>query len=363
MKNSTLILLFTSLCLSFQGCAQTQTLTKNHPTQKQEKQARVIILATGGTIAGEGKSDTKAAYKAGEVPVDDLLKAVPEVNKKANVSGEQIANIGSQDMDTETWLKLSHRINEIFENDEADGVVITHGTDTMEETAYFLELTVNSSKPVVLVGAMRPATAMSQDGNKNLLDAVTVAASPESQEMGVMVAMNEYIYDARAIDKTNTTNTSAFQSRNFGPIGVVFDGKVSYYYTPIRGKGPTFDVKDFEVLPRVDIVYGHADAESQIIDFSVKSGALGIVYAGVGNGNFSASAQNSLHKAVEYGLQVVRASRIGSGRVTLENEIDDKSLGFIVADDLNPQKARILLMLALTKAADRDKIQEYFFTY
>lgn len=359
MKNTFLLILFFTFGLSVQSCAQTQNVIEAESHTAQKNKPHIIILATGGTIAGSGESQTKAAYTAGEVPVEELLNAVPEIQEKAKISGEQIANIGSQDMNLKTWLKLSNRINEIFENDEADGVVITHGTDTMEETAYFLSLTISSDKPVVLVGAMRPSTALSQDGNRNLLDAVTVASSPKSR--GVVVAMNEYIFSARDVEKTSTTNISAFYSRNFGPIGMVFDNMVNYYHRNIRQQNLKFNVSKLNDLPRIDIIYGYADANSNLIDFSVKDDAAGIVYAGVGNGNFNQSTEASLAKAVQDGVMVVRSSRISKGRVTLENEVDDEKLGFIVSDDLNPQKARILLMLALTITKDRDEIQKMFF--
>ncbi len=328
-------------------------------TASENSLPRVHILATGGTIAGSGDSHTKAAYKAGEVPIEELLNAVPEIHEKAKITGEQIANIGSQDIDIKTWLKLSNRIQEIFQNDEADAVVITHGTDTMEETAYFLSLTVNADNPVVLVGAMRPSTAMSQDGNRNLLDAVTVAAAKESKNIGVVVAMNEYIFSAKDVDKTHTTNTNAFQSHNFGPMGIVFDGKVKFYHQPLQVLKP-FKTTDLNSLPRVDIFYGYTDADPKIIDFAIENQTKGIVFAGVGNGNFSKEMEKALTKAVKKGIKVVRSSRINQGRVTLENEVDDEKLGFIVADDLNPQKARILLMLALTKTQDKEEIQEMF---
>lgn len=360
MNKALFLFLFISGCFSLQSCAQTQSLTETNQIQQQD-QARVIILATGGTIAGAGASETKASYKAGELPIEDLLKAVPDIHSKAQIKGEQISNIGSQDMTIEAWLKLSNRINAIFNNDEADAVVITHGTDTMEETAYFLSLTVQSNRPVVIVGAMRAATSLSQDGNRNLLDAVTVASSPESKNIGVVVAMNEQIFAAKDVDKTSTTNTGAFASRNAGPIGVVFDNKVKYYHQNLQQNQLKFDIREFGALPRVDIVYGYVDAEPQIVDFSVKNGALGIVYAGVGNGNFSEAVQTSLANASAQGVTVIRSSRIGKGRVTLANEVDDEKYGFIVADNLNPQKARILLMLALTKTNDQKEIQKMIF--
>jgi len=324
---------------------------------------RIIILATGGTIAGSGESSTKAAYTAGKVPIDDLLNAVPQIHDYGKITGEQIAQIGSQDMNVVTWLKLSKRINEIFKNNEADGIVVTHGTDTQEETAYFLDLTVMSDKPVVLVGAMRPSTAMSQDGNRNLLDAVMVAASAKSQGKGVIVAMDEKVFDARDVTKTSSTNLETFQSRNFGPIGLIYDGKVNYYYQSLRNPSKKFDVTKLTALPQVEIVYGYADASPQSVTGIIGSGVKGIVYAGMGNGNFGEPVGKALAEASKKGIVVCRSARAGSGRITLENEVKDAELGFVVSDDLNPQKARVLLMLSLTETADRAKIQQNFFEY
>lgn len=352
-----------TVALLFVLAFHVQGQTKNAKNQSNKDLPRVIILATGGTIAGSGESSTKAAYTAGKIPIDNLLNAVPQMHDIANIKGEQIAQIGSQDMNIETWLKLSKRINEIFKNNEADGVVVTHGTDTQEETAYFLELTVNSDKPVVLVGAMRPATAMSQDGNRNLLDAVMVAASPKSKEVGVVVAMNELVFAARDVTKTVTTSTATFQSRNFGPIGLIYDGKVSYYYKTLRAPQQKFDVSGLSVLPKVEIVYGYADASPRGVSAAVEEGVSGIIYAGMGNGNFNAPVGKALEDASKAGVLVCRAARAGAGRVTLLNEVDDAALGFVVADDLNPQKARVLLMLALTQTRDREKIQQMFLEY
>jgi L-asparaginase len=329
----------------------------------QKTSPRIIILATGGTIAGSGASATKAAYTAGKVPIDDLLNAVPQIHDYGKVTGEQIAQIGSQDMNIVTWLKLSNRINQIFKENLADAIVVTHGTDTQEETAYFLDLTVMSDKPVVIVGAMRPSTAMSQDGNRNLLDAVMVAASPKSQGKGVIVAMDEKIYDARDVTKTSTTNLETFQSRNFGPIGLIYDGKVSYYYQSLRNPSKKFDVTKLSALPQVEIVYGYADASPVSVTGVAQSGVKGIVYAGMGNGNFGEPVGKALADVSKKGIIVCRAGRAGSGRITLENEVKDAELGFVVADDLNPQKSRVLLMLSLTETSDRAKIQQNFFEY
>jgi L-asparaginase len=352
MKKIVLIFLVSFAVLQVQG--------QNKPAKTSP---RIIILATGGTIAGSGESATKAAYTAGKVPIDDLLNAVPQIHDYGKITGEQIAQIGSQDMNVVTWLKLSKRINEIFKNNEADAIVVTHGTDTQEETAYFLDLTVMSDKPVVLVGAMRPSTAMSQDGNRNLLDAVMVAASPKSQGKGVIVAMDEKIYDARDVTKTSTTNLETFQSRNFGPIGLIYDGKVNYYYQSLRNPSKKFDVTSLTLLPQVEIVYGYADASPISVTGITSSGVKGIVYAGMGNGNFGEPVGKALAEAAKKGILVCRSARAGSGRITLDNEVKDKELGFVVSDDLNPQKSRVLLMLALTTTSDREKIQQFFFDY
>lgn len=352
MKKIVLLFIISAFVLSVQG-----------QNNAQKTSPRIIILATGGTIAGSGESSTKAAYTAGKVPIDDLLNAVPQIHDYGKITGEQIAQIGSQDMNVVTWLKLSKRINEIFKNNEADAVVVTHGTDTQEETAYFLDLTVMFNKPVVLVGAMRPSTAMSQDGNRNLLDAVMVAASPKSQGKGVMVAMDEKIFDARDVTKTSTTNLETFKSRNFGPIGLIYDGKVNYYYQSLRNPAKKFDVANLNSLPQVEIVYGYADASPASVTGILSSGVKGIVYAGMGNGNFGEPVGKALADVAKKGVLVCRSARAGSGRITLDNEVKDAELGFVVSDDLSPQKARVLLMLALTATSDRQKIQQYFFEY
>jgi L-asparaginase len=330
-----------------------------------QKKPRVIILATGGTIAGSGASADRAAYTAGKLPVNDLIGMIPTVKDIADISGEQISSVGSQDMTVDIWLKLYKRISEIFKNNEADGIVITHGTDTQEETAYFLDLTVASDKPVVLTGSMRPATAISADGPKNLYDAIVVAADPQSKGKGVMVSFDERIFDGRDVVKLNTTNVDAFGAPNTGPIGQVYDGKVMYYTSSMRtmAAGAAFSLDDVKSLPRVDIAYMYADAPPTAIDAFVSAKAKGIVIAGVGNGNFNKAFYNAVGKAVRKGVVVMRASRVPSGRVTLYDEIDDKKLGTLVTDDLNPQKARILLMLALTHTKDKTVIQDCFFKH
>lgn len=326
---------------------------------------RVIILATGGTIAGAGAASDRAGYTAGKIPIDDLIGAIPTVKKVADISGEQIASVGSQDMTIEIWKKLAIRINEIARNNEADGIVVTHGTDTQEETGYFLDLVTSTDIPVVLTGSMRPATAISADGPKNLYDAITIAANPKSKGRGVLISFNEGIFDARDVMKLSTTKTNAFGSPNTGPVGQAYDGKVEYYLKSEREVNPqnpiviTPDTK----FPRVDIVYMYADAPSDMIDMLVSKKADGIVIAGVGNGNFNKAYMEAVKRAVAAGVIVCRASRTPSGRVVLHDEINDDELGTIVSDDLTPQKARILLMLGLTKTKDKKQLQELFFKY
>ena len=334
-------------------------------TQVQAQLPRVIILATGGTIAGAGAASDRAGYTAGKIPIDDLIGSIPTVKKIADITGEQIASVGSQDMTIDIWKKLAVRANEIFAKNEADAIVVTHGTDTQEETGYFLDLLVKSEKPVVLTGSMRPATAISADGPKNLYDAITVAIDPKSKGRGVLVSFNEGIFDSREVMKLSTTKTNAFGSPNTGPIGQAYDGRVEYYQSSVRevNVSTPFAVAADTKLPRVDIVYMYADAPADEIDLLISKKVDGIVIAGVGNGNFNKAYTEAVKRAVAAGIIVCRASRTPSGRVVLHDEINDDELGTIVSDDLTPQKARILLMLGLTKTKDKKQLQEYFFKY
>jgi len=268
-------------------------------------------------------------------------------------------------MTIDIWKKLAIRINEIYKNNEADGIVVTHGTDTQEETGYFLDLVITSDKPIVLTGSMRAATAISADGPKNLYDAITIAANPKSKGRGVLISFNEGIFDARDVMKLSTTKTNAFGSPNTGPVGQAYDGRVEYYSKSEREVKPTrpVTVTADTKFPRVDIVYMYADAPSDQIDMLVGKKVDGIVIAGVGNGNFNKAYTEAVKRAVAAGIVVCRASRTPSGRVVLHDEINDDELGTIVSDDLTPQKARILLMLGLTKTKDKKQLQELFFKY
>jgi len=325
----------------------------------------IVLLATGGTIAGAGRSAGEAGYKPSALPVENLVSAVPEIASFARLTGEQVAQVDSQAMTTAIWLKLVQRINALLDDRDVDGIVVTHGTDTLEETAYFLHLTAKSRKPVVITGSMRPATSLSPDGPINLFNAVSVAASPLSRGKGVLVVLNDRIHSAREVTKMNTTAVDTFQSPGSGPLGTVFYGKIDFERLPARRHtlATPFDMKGREALPRVFITFGHADNSPELVDAVVRAKADGIVNAGVGNGNASPAILEALGKARRGGIAVVRSARAGSGRVTLGAEVDDTAYGFVVADDLNPQKARILLMLGLTRTRDPQALQQMFFHY
>ena len=326
---------------------------------------RVTILAVGGTVAGSGSGALDASYTSGTVTVDKLIAAVPKINKIATIKGEQISNIGSQEMNNEVWLKLANRVNELLTSDEADGVVITHGTDTMEETAYFLNLVVKSDKPIVFKGAMRNSGSLSADGPLNIYNALSVAISKEAAGKGVVVVMNDEIHAAREVTKSDTTAVDTFKSPNSGKIGTAYYGNVKFYMNPLRKHtvNSAFDIAKIKELPRVDIIYSHVNDNPDFINLAVKNGAKGIVNAGMGNGNPFPSALEALGEAVKSGVVVVRGSRVSSGETTMNGEVDDGKYGFLASDNLNAQKARVLLMLALTKTSNKAKIQGYFLTH
>jgi len=324
----------------------------------------VKILATGGTIAGKGASATQmVGYDPGQIGVQVLIEAVPEMKEFANVSGEQVANIGSFAMTHEIWLKIAKRVNELLAGSDTDGIVITHGTDTLEETAYFLNLVVKSEKPVVLVGAMRPATAISADGPVNLLNAVRLAGSREARGKGVLVAMNDQINAARDVTKTNTTHVETFKAPELGYLGYFQNGVPCFYRETNRKHTykSEFDVRDLTALPYVEILYGHVNGDAVLVNALLAAGVKGIVHAGMGHGSIFPVTRDALGEAVKKGIPVVKSSRVGNGIVSRIAE-DDK-FGFIAADTLNVQKARILLMLALTKTTDLKEIQRMFNEY
>ena len=331
-----------------------------------QSKPNIVILATGGTIAGAAATGTQSGYTSGAVGIDAMVKGVPGIEKLATIKGEQISNVGSQDMSFDIMLKLARRINELLPTQGADGIVITHGTDTMEETAYFLNLTVKSDKPVVLVGSMRPSTAVSADGPLNLYNAVAVAADPKAKGRGVLVVMNDQIHAAHSLTKTSTTAVQTFMSPLRGLVGVTAYGKNDWYNTPPwkHTSQSEFDVSNVTKLPRVDIVFADADMSPDLIDASVNAGAKGIVIAGVGNGNMNKVSVDAAAAAVKKGVIVVRSSRVATGMVDRNVEVNDDELGFVASDELNPQKSRILLSLALLNSNRQPaQIQELFRNY
>lgn len=325
---------------------------------------KICILTTGGTIAGAAaRSDALTGYRAGALGADELLAAVPEIADVCAIESEEVAAIDSKDMTEAVWLHLADRIEAALAAGAA-GVVVTHGTDTLEETAYFLHLIVKSEKPLVLTGAMRPATALSADGPLNLLDAVRLAASPEAHGQGALVVLNGEIHSARDIQKVHTTAVQAFVSPDVGALGRMEDGTPHFRRRVLtrHTRESEFDLAGVTTLPYVPILYGHAGADARLARAAIESGAAGIVHAGTGNGSIHEALLATLAAAAGKGIGVVRTSRTGAGAV-LFAESAYADAGFIDADTLPPAKARILLALALLKTNDRDEIQRMFREY
>ena len=331
----------------------------------QSAKPRVVIVATGGTIAGVAESTTAAGYKSGAVAVDVLINAVPQMKAFADVRGVQVSSIGSQDMNDEVWVKLAVEVNRLLAQTDVDGVAITHGTDTLEETSYFLNLVVKSDKPVVMTGSMRPSTSLSADGPLNIYNAVGVASDKRARGRGVLVVANDDIHGARAITKRHTTDVQTFVSPEVGLIGVCLFDDRDFIRSPARAHttATPFSVAAGDLLPRVDIIYAHAGMSPDLIDAAAGRGAKGLVIAGVGDGNLTAPALEAVKRAVAKGVVVVRSSRVGEGVTRRNIEVADDTIGTVASLDLNPAKARVLLKLALTKTADAKRIQEYFSTY
>jgi L-asparaginase len=329
------------------------------------KKPKVVIIATGGTIAGSAESATAAGYSSGAVGVDILIAAVPQLKDIAVVAGEQVASIGSQDMNDEVWLKLANAVNAQLAKPDVAGVAITHGTDTMEETSYFLNLVVKSDKPVVLTGSMRPSTAMSADGPLNIFNAVAIAADPNARGRGVMVAVDDDIHSAHDIIKFHATDVATMRSGEAGLLGASLFGKNTWYRKPnaVNTKASEFSVAGVTSLPRVDIIYAHANMSPDIITSAVTNGAKGLVIAGVGDGNMTAPAMEAVKGAIAKGVVVVRSSRTNGGIIRRNIEVNDDQIGTVSSMELNPAKARVLLQLALLKTKDAKTIQGYYDRY
>ena len=332
-----------------------------------EARRRVALIITGGTIdsVGNDRLDMGWYIEAGKrLDEGELIGRVPELDGIAEVTEIPFRRLPSQSITTADWLDLIKTIHGLFESDSADGVVITHGTNTLEETAYLLHLTLKTDRPVVLVGAMRPASALSADGDLNLLNAVRVAADPASAGAGVLVVLNDTILSGRDVTKTATYRVETFQGRDLGPLGYADnDGRVLFYHRPARPHTTqtVFQPDDIADLSRVDVVVSYIGADGSLIDAAVAAGARGIVSAGTGAGRPTPGEDAALARAAEAGVLVCQGSRVGSGRSLRSPGLRKK--GFVAADNLQPWKARLLLALALSRTSDPDEVQSYFDTY
>lgn len=333
---------------------------------RETARPRVWVLATGGTIAAKGTSPTDLTnYRSGTLLGEELIRAVPEIKNYADVKVEQVLNVASYDLTLDNWKTIAGRVNQIVVDDPTvAGIVVTHGTSTLEETAYFLNLTVKHDRPVVVVGSMRPPTAISADGPLNLLNAIRTAASPAARGKGVLVVMNDEINAARDVTKTSTLRVETFRSPDLGLLGYVDEDKVAFYRATTKRHtvNSEFDLRSIQQLPNVEIVYSSQASGTTAITALIESGVRGIVFAGSGPGSLSSDYQATLRSVPLARRPVlVRSSRVGSGRVIARREFEP--LGMIAGDNLNPQKARILLMLALTKTTDISEIQRMFDEY
>lgn len=324
--------------------------------------ARIALIATGGTIDSVGTSRLDIAHYAeagARLGDGELVASLPELRTVAKLDEVPFRKVPSHALTPDDWLRLARSVQELLDG-EHDGVVITHGTNTLEETAFFLHLTVRSPKVVVLAGAMRPASALGADGALNLVRAVQVAASAEARGHGVLVVLNDTVHSARQVTKTATYRVDAFRSPDTGPLGYAdADGRVVLYHRP-RPLDETlhFDPAMLGALPRVDIVVSHVGADGALLDAAVAAGARGIVAAGTGAGRATAAELEAQDRAVSAGVVVCQASRVGSGRVARSPGLERRRV--VAAENLPPWKARVLLALALTRTADPEHVQRLF---
>ncbi|MGE5866678.1 MAG: asparaginase [Rhizobacter sp.] len=358
LRRSVTALLSAALLAPFAACAQTAPAT---PTKKPV----VVVVATGGTIAGAGASSANSAtYQAAKVPVDKLIAGLPELADVAEVRGQQAFQIASESFTNEKLVELGKSISTLLKDPAVDGVVVTHGTDTLEETSFFLNLVVRTEKPIVLVGSMRPGTALSADGALNLYNAVVLAGTPSARGKGVLVMMNDDILSGRDVAKRVNIKTSAFGSQ-WGPLGMMVERKAYWFRAPVKRQGMTseFDIDRITALPEVAIVYGSGSMNTSLVPAAVASGAKAIVHAGTGNGSVPNYGVDALRQARTAGLQIVRSSRVADGFVLRNSEQPDDKYDWVVAHDLNPQKAKILTALALTKGVTSAELQRMFMEY
>ena len=328
----------------------------------------VRIIGTGGSIAGVGpdRMDFILYPEIGDhITIQQSLDRVPEIKDIAEVKSEDLVSVGSTAIGASEWLGLARRINAIFrEEPEVSGVAITHGTATLEETSYFLHLTVKSKKPVVITGAMRPPTALSTDADLNLMDAVRTAADPNANGLGVLTVLNNEIQSGRDVTKASTFRVETFRPNELGFLGYAdSDGKVEFYRAPTRKHtiNTPFLVDDMTDLPRVDIVYSYAGDDGLLVDAVRNNKSDGLILAGFGGGTFPPAVIDAALKLVEDGVPVVLSTRSTAGRVVMTPKKEAQS--FLVSDNLMPPKARILLMLGLTKTKDGKELQQFFYDF
>lgn len=329
------------------------------------KRPHIVIVGTGGTIAGSSAAAADHHYTAGVLSVDDLLASAPGLQDIAELSCEQLFSLDSVELDLDTQLALARRVAQIVRDPQVDGVVLTHGTDTMEESAYLLHLLLRTETPVVLTGAMRPADDPGADGPANLLDAVTVAASERARGLGTLVLFGGAVHSGREVSKRIANRLDAFESFH-GPLGEVAGGTLHLYQRPARrfGEASAFDLEALpQTLPAVEYLLAHPGMPAAICEAIVTSGAAGIVHAGPGGGNVASPIIEMLDRAREAGVVVVRSSRVGAGVVGRDGSVSDTEHGWIAAGDLNPFKARVLLALALTMTQEAARIQDIFDTH
>jgi L-asparaginase len=322
----------------------------------------IAIVATGGTIAGRGKNGKTVAYQAGEINVEDIIETIPIIKDIANIKSYQLYNVDSNEMDDEHLINLSNFMNHLAKKDDIDGIVVTHGTDLIEETAYYLTLTMDTSKPIVMTGAMRPASATSADGPYNLYQAIALASHDDAHDKGVMVLFSNTIYSGRDIRKVNNYKIDAFDQKSFGCLGYMQDDQV-YFYSNTFKKHTTHSLfkGQYETLEKVAIAYFYSGADVSIL-YHLALSHKGIVIIGSGNGNYNKQWLKAINQLSEEGIIFVRASRVPLG-IVFNDYVFDPNKYCISSNTLSGQKARILLMLSLTKTNDREEIKRIFEAY
>ena len=361
IKKMKLILIILVICSFFTGCSPQKTSTTPEitpPAVNIKSEGTVVILATGGTIAGSGEIGKETGYKSGSLSVDSLIAAVPGIEKVANIEAIQVCNVNSDDITDDIWLELANTINELAQDDKVSGFVITHGTDTLEETAYFLNLVVKTDKPVVLTGSMRPATSISADGPMNLYQSVCVAANPEAKGRGVMVVFADKIYAARSVGKNSTYDVMAISAGEMGAIGIVRNNEIFLYEESLKlhTTESEFDITGVTTLPSVNIVYFSVDADPKILKYAA-SVSDGLVIAGAGAGEFS---EKYIDIIKDLKIPVIISSRIDNGLITQDAVLCDNT---VAADNLSPQKAAVLLRLALLNSRSQEDLVRIFSEY